>query len=166
MLSFAYKHGNSRLLNIILSTGPRGKLLFNHFITLFSWSLITITSTCFPPYFSLFSLSLSLFTSLPRFQPFWHLLDSDKQGSKYLASLLFPSSLPFSHCLLSLSLPALHGFTPMADLPSLLRSELLGLSTFSHHFSSRVHFFSQNWVQQFLCSLFSSAVICSSGVLA
>lgn len=77
-------------------------LLFNLFITLFPWSFITITSSCLLPYFP--SLSLSL--SAPLFSTFRHLLDSDKQGSKYLASHLFSSSRPFSRCPLSLSPPS------------------------------------------------------------
>lgn len=62
-------------------------------MTLLSCSLITLTSSCFLPYLP--SFCLSVFRP-PPFSTFWHLLDSDKQGSKYLASLLFPSSSPLS----------------------------------------------------------------------
>lgn len=128
------KHGNERFLDIILSTGFQCKLLSNHFITLFFWSLITLTSSYFLPYFPSISLSVP---HPPLFSTFWHLLDSDKQGSKYLASLLL-SIFFFSCRLLWLSLPALHGFSSsfLADPPLLFLSELLSLSTFSPHCSS------------------------------
>lgn len=66
---------------------------------LFYWCFITITSSLvFSPTFLLFCCFLSL-------NFFWQFLDSDKQGSKYLASLFFayrlhlhapPLSVPFS----------------------------------------------------------------------
>lgn len=76
-----------RFKHYFLHRFPRQTALL-HFITLFTSSLITITSSCFLPYFPLFSLSL--FSTCIRSHPFRHLLDSDKQGSKYLAPLLFP----------------------------------------------------------------------------
>lgn len=149
------KHESWRFLGVLLSTGPRCKLLSNHFTSLFFWSLITITSSCFLPCFP----SLSLSDPHPAFfSTFWHLLDSDKQGSKYLASLLLfmlppPPGSPchFSTAFLLFFPP------PLTDHPSLSLSKLLSLSTISHHF----YFFLPK-----LTMAVSSIVKCSPGVLA
>lgn len=85
-----------------------------------SWSVIIITSSGLFPN-SL--LSLSLFPA-PLILNLLAILDSDKQGSKYLASLLFPHpSIPL-HCF----------FLAAADFLVLVWFELLSLFTYDTHF--------------------------------
>lgn len=71
-----------RFLTSVFSTGG---LFFNPFTSVFFLSVTTLTRSRFLPV-----SFISLYFSTPFF---WHLLDSDKQGSKYLASLLFPPTL-------------------------------------------------------------------------